>query len=176
MAAAVEHNDAAKARQLAQASSKPIRPRPTPIRRNWRWPIEHRCGKPADAVAPLSQVMNNSKDDELRRIARLRLARVLIDQGKPDDAIKTLAEDKPAPLPRSFTTSAGRLLRQEGHEGRAAEYTAALAGAEMGGVIPADPVENRRPQAAAAAPAAASTAPPPRRPRRRAVPHEQGQT
>src|SRR5579872_4888342 len=47
-------------------------------------------GKPQEAIAPLTQVMNNSKDSELRQIARLRLARVLIDQGKSDDAIKLL--------------------------------------------------------------------------------------
>jgi predicted negative regulator of RcsB-dependent stress response len=50
-------------------------------------------GKLADAIAPLTQVMSSSKDSELRHIARLRLARVLIAEGKPDDAIKTLAED-----------------------------------------------------------------------------------
>jgi predicted negative regulator of RcsB-dependent stress response len=49
-------------------------------------------GKPADAIAPLTQVMSNSKDAELRHIARLRLARVLTALGKPDDAIKTLAD------------------------------------------------------------------------------------
>ena len=52
-------------------------------------------GQLANAVAPLTQVMSNSKDTELRHIARLRLARVLIDQRKPDEAIKTLAEDTP---------------------------------------------------------------------------------
>ncbi|MEA3109132.1 MAG: hypothetical protein QOI88_3737 [Gammaproteobacteria bacterium] len=50
-------------------------------------------GKLADAIAPLTQVMSSSKDSELRHIARLRLARVVIAEGKPDDAIKTLAED-----------------------------------------------------------------------------------
>jgi predicted negative regulator of RcsB-dependent stress response len=50
-------------------------------------------GKPADAIAPLTQVETHSKDAELRHIARLRLARVLTALGKPDDAIKTLAED-----------------------------------------------------------------------------------
>jgi predicted negative regulator of RcsB-dependent stress response len=50
-------------------------------------------GKPAEAIAPLTQVMTNSKDAELRHIARLRLARVLTAEGKPDEAIKTLAED-----------------------------------------------------------------------------------
>jgi predicted negative regulator of RcsB-dependent stress response len=49
-------------------------------------------GKPADAIAPLTEVETHSKDAELRHIARLRLARVLTALGKPDDAIKTLAE------------------------------------------------------------------------------------
>jgi predicted negative regulator of RcsB-dependent stress response len=39
--------------------------------------------------------MNDSKDSELRHVARLRLARVQIDQGKPDDAISTLAAAEP---------------------------------------------------------------------------------
>jgi len=50
-------------------------------------------GKPADAIAQLTQVMSNSKDAELKHIARLRLARILTALGKPDDAIKTLADD-----------------------------------------------------------------------------------
>jgi predicted negative regulator of RcsB-dependent stress response len=50
-------------------------------------------GKPADAIVPLTQVETHSKDAELRHIARLRLARVLTALGRPDDAIKTLAED-----------------------------------------------------------------------------------
>jgi predicted negative regulator of RcsB-dependent stress response len=52
-------------------------------------------GQPANAVAPLTQVMTASKDTELRHIARLRLARVLTDQGKPDEAIKILSDAAP---------------------------------------------------------------------------------
>lgn len=48
------------------------------------------AGEPAKAVAPLTQVMSHSSDNELQHIARLRLARVLTDQGKADDAIATL--------------------------------------------------------------------------------------
>jgi predicted negative regulator of RcsB-dependent stress response len=46
----------------------------------------------AAAVGPLTEVMQHSKDSELQRIARLRLARVEIDQGRPDDALKTLSD------------------------------------------------------------------------------------
>jgi predicted negative regulator of RcsB-dependent stress response len=45
----------------------------------------------AGAAAALRHVMADSKDSELKNIARLRLARVLIDTGKPDEALQTLA-------------------------------------------------------------------------------------
>ena len=51
-------------------------------------------GELANAVEPLTRVMNGSQDDELRNIARLRLARVLIDQKKSDEAINLLAAPK----------------------------------------------------------------------------------
>ena len=44
--------------------------------------------------------MNESKDTELRQVARLRLARMLTDQGKSDDAIKMLSE----PMSSAFAT------------------------------------------------------------------------
>jgi len=47
-------------------------------------------GDLAAAITALTQVMDGSSDADLKQIARLRLARVLIDQGKPDEAIKTL--------------------------------------------------------------------------------------
>lgn len=53
-------------------------------------------GQLAGAVAPLTAVMNDSKDKELRHIARLRLARVMIADGKPDEALQTLADDDAA--------------------------------------------------------------------------------
>jgi predicted negative regulator of RcsB-dependent stress response len=85
-------------------------------------------GKPADAVAPLTQVMNGSKDDDLRQIARLRLARVLIDQGKPDDAIKTLAEGTPGSfLGRYHEVHGDALHAKKDTAGAVAEYQAAMA-------------------------------------------------
>jgi len=89
----------------------------------------------ANAIAPLTQVMNTSKDSELRHIARLRLARVLIDLHKPDDAIKTLAED-------TWGAFAGRAQEIRGDafyakndvKSAVAEYTAALNGGDASGV------------------------------------------
>jgi predicted negative regulator of RcsB-dependent stress response len=43
-----------------------------------------------DAAAKLRQVMEQSKDRELALVARLRLARVQLAQGKQDDALATL--------------------------------------------------------------------------------------
>jgi predicted negative regulator of RcsB-dependent stress response len=87
--------------------------------------------KMADAVAPLTQVVNNSKDTELRQVARLRLARVLIDQGKPDDAIKVLAEGTPGSFAVRYHEIHGdALYAKKDIAGAKAEYTLALASAD----------------------------------------------
>ena len=95
--------------------------------------IDVDSGKPADAVAPLTQVMNNSKDTELKQVARLRLARVLIDQGKPDDAIKTLAEGTPGSFAGRYHEVRGdALYAKKDIPGAVAEYKTALATSDGG--------------------------------------------
>jgi predicted negative regulator of RcsB-dependent stress response len=95
--------------------------------------IDVDSGKPADAVAPLSQVMNNSKDAELKQVARLRLARVLIDQGKPDDAIKTLAEGTPGSFAGRYHEVHGdALYAKKDIPGAVAEYKLALGTSDGG--------------------------------------------
>ncbi len=90
-------------------------------------------GKPADAVAPLTQVMNNSKDAELKQIARLRLARILIDQGKPDDAIKTLAQGTPGSFAGRYHEVRGdALYAKKDIPGAVAEYNQALGSSDGG--------------------------------------------
>ena len=90
-------------------------------------------GHSADAVAPLTQVMDNSKDAELKQIARLRLARVLIDQGKSDDAIKLLAAGTPGSFAGRYHEVHGdALYAKKDVAGAIVEYTAAL-GAGDGG-------------------------------------------
>lgn len=129
-------------------------------------------GKLADAVAPLTQVMNGSKDEELRHIARLRLARVQVGQGKPDDAIKTLAEDKPGNFAARFHEVRGdAFFAKQDSKGAVAEYKAALEAGEAGGVNPAllqlkiaDLSQAETPPAAAptaVVPVSAATAAPP---------------
>jgi predicted negative regulator of RcsB-dependent stress response len=95
--------------------------------------IDVDSGKPADAVAPLSQVMNNSKDAELKQVARLRLARVLIDQGKLDDAIKTLAEGTPGSFAGRYHEVHGdALYAKKDIPGAVAEYKLALGTSDGG--------------------------------------------
>jgi predicted negative regulator of RcsB-dependent stress response len=90
--------------------------------------IDVESGDLAKAIAPLTDVMNDSKDTDLQQIARLRLARVLVDQGKPDDAIK-IVEATPA---GAFTALAHQvrgdaLYAKKDLSAAAAEYKLALA-------------------------------------------------
>jgi predicted negative regulator of RcsB-dependent stress response len=95
--------------------------------------IDVEKGKPAEAEAPLTEVMNNSKDSELKQIARLRLARILIDQGKPDDAIKTLAQGTPGSFAGHYHEVHGdALYAKKDIPGAIAEYKQALASSDGG--------------------------------------------
>jgi predicted negative regulator of RcsB-dependent stress response len=77
--------------------------------------------------------MNHSKDVELQQIARLRLARVQIDQGKADEAISTLAAGKPGTFAARYHEVHGdALAAKKDIPGAVAEYNAALA-ASFGG-------------------------------------------
>ncbi len=90
-------------------------------------------GKPADAIAPLTQVMNNSKDAELKHIARLRLARVLTALGKPDDAIKTLADDAwGAFASQAHEVRGDAFYAKHDIQGAVKEYQAALGAGDAG--------------------------------------------
>ncbi len=86
-------------------------------------------GKFADAAAPLAQVMNDSKDTELRKIARLRLARVQIALGKPDAALKTLAQGgEPGAFSALYHEVRGdALYANKDRSGALEEYQRALA-------------------------------------------------
>jgi predicted negative regulator of RcsB-dependent stress response len=94
MASAVQHNDQVKARQIADGLVKDFPGTPYADQAQLALAgLYVDQGEDANAVAPLTAVMDHSKDDELRRVARLRLARVLIDQGKADDALTLLSGD-----------------------------------------------------------------------------------
>jgi predicted negative regulator of RcsB-dependent stress response len=134
MTAALQMNDSQKSLQIANGLIKNFPASPYADQAQLTIArIDVDSGKGADAVAPLMQVMNNSKDGELKQIARLRLARILIDQGKPDDALKTLAEGTPGGFAGRYHDVRGdALYAKKDIPGAVAEYKQALATAGAG--------------------------------------------
>jgi predicted negative regulator of RcsB-dependent stress response len=78
------------------------------------------------AAASLRFVMDNSHDDEVKMIARLRLARVLSAQGKHDDALGLLNVPDAGEFAQRIADTRGDLLLAKGdREGALREYLAA---------------------------------------------------
>jgi predicted negative regulator of RcsB-dependent stress response len=93
MSAAVDGNDSAKARRIADDLIKTYPRSPYADQAKLvlaRLAVD--ANQQAGAIGPLQEVIAHSKDAELQHIARLRLARVQIDQGKPDEALQTLSD------------------------------------------------------------------------------------
>lgn len=86
-------------------------------------------GRMPAAAVELAHVVASSNDGELRKIARLRLARVQIAQAKPDEALKTLAGADPgAPFAALFDEARGdALYAKHDRTGAIAQYQRALA-------------------------------------------------
>ena len=85
------------------------------------------------AAAGLKSVMDSAKDDELKKVARLRLARVQAAQGKYDDALATLkVEDSGEFAPRIADTRGDVLLAKGDRAGALKEYLAARASEDNG--------------------------------------------
>lgn len=84
-------------------------------------------GDLAAAKARLQWTMENAKEDELRDVARLRLARVLIDEKKPDEALKLLEAKHGDSFTGLYSDVKGDVLLAQGkrQEARAA-YQVAL--------------------------------------------------
>jgi predicted negative regulator of RcsB-dependent stress response len=136
MSAAFQANDQAKSWQLAEGLVKDYASTPYADQAQLaiaRLHIED--GKLDKAVSPLTQVMNTSKDSELRQVARLRLARVLTDLGKPDEAIKTLSEGTPGSFAGRYHEVHGDALYvKKDFAAAVTEYKAALAAADASGI------------------------------------------
>jgi predicted negative regulator of RcsB-dependent stress response len=66
------------------------------------------------AAARLQHVLGSTKDAELALIARLRLARVQLAQGKADDALKTLDAAKPGAFAARYAEVRGDALLAKG--------------------------------------------------------------
>jgi predicted negative regulator of RcsB-dependent stress response len=86
------------------------------------------AGRFDDAIKHLQSVVDTSKDDELAHVARLRLARLLIQTGKHDEALKLLDVEKAGAFAAQMREIRGDALVAKGEAQAArAEYAAALA-------------------------------------------------
>jgi predicted negative regulator of RcsB-dependent stress response len=86
------------------------------------------AGKFAEAEMLLRAVAADSKDEDLGKIATLRLARIQIQQGKHDDAVKLLEPLTTGGFAAQAREIRGDALFAKGDtEGARAEYAAALA-------------------------------------------------
>jgi predicted negative regulator of RcsB-dependent stress response len=110
------------------------------------------------AAAGLKSVMDGAKDEELRMVARLRLARVQVAQSKFDDALATLNVTDPGEFSTRLADVRGDVLLAKGDRaGALREYLAARTGdnkgrvdtelldlkiRDLGGTPPAAPEEN----------------------------------
>ncbi len=136
MAAALQTNDESKTRQIADGiiTDYPSSPYADQAQLTLAR-IDVDGGQLDKAIAPLTQVMDNSKDTELRQIARLRLARVQSDQGKPDEAIKTLSAPMPAAFAARYHEVRGdAYLAKKDVSDALTEYKAAMGTADSSGI------------------------------------------
>jgi predicted negative regulator of RcsB-dependent stress response len=86
------------------------------------------AGKFADAAKHLRAVVDTSGDEELGQVARLRLARLLIQTGKHDDALQLLNLEKAGAFSAQAHEIRGDALVAKGDaQGARAEFAAALA-------------------------------------------------
>src|SRR5207245_8437402 len=109
------------------------------------------------AAGELADVAERSKDRDLALVARLRLARVQIAQGKPDGALATLGVVEPGAFAARFHEVRGDADYAKGDRAAALkEYRSAQAGAA--GASPLAPRTGEL-AAGAAAPAPAPAAP-----------------
>ncbi len=119
-----------------------------------------------DAAKVLRSVMDNANDPLLRQVARTRLARVLIEQGKHDDAIALLPLADAGAFQALYHDIRGDAYAAKGDAATArTEYTAALENDSAASGLDSAYVALKRDAIPAATttptPAAASTAPAP---------------
>jgi predicted negative regulator of RcsB-dependent stress response len=91
------------------------------------------AGRFDEAIKQLRQVVDNSKDEDLGHVAQLRLARLLIQTGKHDEALQQLNVEKAGAFAAQVHELRGDAFVAKGDaQGARAEYAAALAGDSKG--------------------------------------------
>lgn len=75
-------------------------------------------GDKGSAAEELRWVMGNAPSSELKELARLRLGYLLLDMGKPDQALK-LAQEKGVLMPGTFAELRGDIARAKGNDAAA---------------------------------------------------------
>ena len=95
--------------------------------------VQFQAGDLKTARAQLQWVLENAKHDEIRSIATLRLASVLLDDGDPDAALKVLEAKPHSSFEALYASQRGDILaaQKKRSEARAA-YKAALEKTEPG--------------------------------------------
>jgi len=89
--------------------------------------LNYQAGDAKTATAQLQWVIENGRSDELKAVARMRLANVLLDQGQPDEALKAISTEPPPSFAALFESLRGDiyLVQNKRSEARTA-YRAAL--------------------------------------------------
>jgi predicted negative regulator of RcsB-dependent stress response len=114
-------------------------------------------GKLPEAAKYLEDVMNTSHDEELKLVARLRLARVQRAQGNPDAALATLNGAQPGGFAPAYAEVRGDVLYDKGDRAGALAAYREAAAAQTAGLVDAEIVQLKIDELAGAA-ATATTA------------------
>jgi predicted negative regulator of RcsB-dependent stress response len=115
-------------------------------------------GKLDEAAKYLADVMNTSADEELRLVARLRLARVQRAQGQADAALATLAGAPAGGLAPAYAEVRGDVLFDKGDRAGALAAYREAAAATTPGLVDGELLQLKIDSLGGAAPAAATAA------------------
>ena len=129
VSAAARANDVAKAKDaMAQLADKYGGTGYAPRAALLVTPLLFEAGDKAGAKAQLASIIDQDAEDELKQIARLRLAAILVDDKQYDDALRTLDAKHDEAFAGIYADLRGDILAAAGRSAEArAAYQSALA-------------------------------------------------